>query len=73
MNWDNATAYDNWPVEISNRAAKEELGRQIADKVQDGQVIGVGSWTTAYLAVHSIAERVRRENLRISVICTLPN
>jgi ribose 5-phosphate isomerase A len=72
MNWDNAAVYDKWPVAISNRAAKEELGRQIAEKVQDGQVVGVGSGSTAYLAVHSIAERVRRENLRISVICTSP-
>jgi ribose 5-phosphate isomerase A len=44
----------------------------MADKVQDGQVIGVGSGSTAYLAVHAIAERVRRENLRASVICTSP-
>src|SRR3984885_7737213 len=72
MNWDNAAVYDKWPVAISNRAAKEELGRQIAEKVQDGQGIGVGSGSTAYLPVHSIAERVRRENLRISLICPSP-
>ena len=41
MKWESAAAYDKWPVPISNRAAKEELGRQIADKVQDGQVVGV--------------------------------
>jgi len=72
MNWDHAAIYDKWPVAISNRAAKEELGRQMADKVQDGQVIGVGSGSTAYLAVHAIAERVRREKLRTAVICTSP-
>jgi ribose 5-phosphate isomerase A len=72
MNWDHAATYDKWPVTISNRAAKEELGRQMADKVQDGQVIGVGSGSTAYLAVLAIAERVRREKLRTAVICTSP-
>jgi len=72
MNWDHAAAYDTWPVPISNRAEKEELGRRIADKVQDGQVVGVGSGSTAWLAVQAIAERVRRENLHISVICTSP-
>lgn len=72
MNWDHAATYEKWPVPISNRAAKEELGRQIADKIQDGQVIGVGSGSTAWLAVQAIAERVRRENLRIDVICTSP-
>ncbi len=72
MNWDNATVYDSWPVAISNRAAKEVLGRQMAGKVEDGQVIGVGSGSTAYLAVLAIGERVRRERLRATVICTSP-
>ncbi len=72
MNWDKGAAYDSWPVAISNRAAKEALGRQMADKVEDGQVIGVGSGSTAYLAVLAIGERVRREKLRATVICTSP-
>jgi ribose 5-phosphate isomerase A len=72
MNWDKAAVYDSWPVAIFNRAAKEALGRQMADKVEDGQVIGVGSGSTAYLAVLEIGERVRREKLRATVICTSP-
>jgi ribose 5-phosphate isomerase A len=72
MNWDNVAIYDKWPVPISNRAAKEDLGRQMAAKVEDGQVVGVGSGSTAYLAVQAIGERVRCENLRISVVCTSP-
>lgn len=72
MNWDNAAVYNSWPVAISNRAAKEALGRQMAARVEDGQVIGVGSGSTAYLAVLAIGERVRREKLRTSVICTSP-
>jgi ribose 5-phosphate isomerase A len=72
MNWDNAAIYDSWPVAISNRAAKEALGREMAGKVEDGQVIGVGSGSTAYLAALAIGERVRREKLRTSVICTSP-
>jgi ribose 5-phosphate isomerase A len=35
-------------------------------------VIGVGSGSTAYLAVHAIGERVRRDNLIIAVVCTSP-
>src|SRR4029077_14197725 len=72
MNWDNAAVYSSWPFEISNRAAKEALGRQMADNVEDGQVIGVGSGSTAYLAVLAIGERVRREKLRATLICTSP-
>jgi ribose 5-phosphate isomerase A len=72
MNWDNTATYNTWAVPIANRAAKEELGRRMADMAQDGQVIGVGSGSTAYVAIQLIADRVNREHLRIAVICTSP-
>jgi len=53
-------AYAGWNGKISNREAKEAVGRQIATYVKDGDVLGVGSGSTAYLAIHSIAERARR-------------
>ncbi len=59
MNWDSAV-FNSWSGAVSNREAKEELGRRIAEKVQDGQVIGVGSGSTSYTAIHAIAERVHR-------------
>lgn len=68
MKWDNVRVPDAWA--ITNRAAKEEVARQVAAKVQDGQVIGVGSGSTSYLAVLAIAERVRREKLKITAVCT---
>ena len=69
MNWDKAV-YNSWSGNISNRAAKEELGRRIAAQVQDGQVIGVGSGSTSAIAIQAIADRVRTEGLRVSAICT---
>lgn len=69
MIWETAAQYD-WSGPISNRAAKEEVGRRIAEYVRDGQVIGVGSGSTSYIAIQAIAERVRRERLRVSAICT---
>lgn len=57
---------------ISNRAAKEELGRRIAQKVENGEVIGVGSGSTSYLAIQAIGERVRREKLEVTALCTSP-
>lgn len=69
MNWETAAQYD-WTGPVSNRPAKEEVGRRIAQYVEDGQVIGVGSGSTSYIAIQMIAERVRREGLRISTICT---
>jgi ribose 5-phosphate isomerase A len=71
MKWDN-TAWNSLTGEVSNRAAKEELGRRIAGNVKDGQVIGVGSGSTSYIAIAAIAERVRREGLQITALCTSP-
>jgi ribose 5-phosphate isomerase A len=70
MKWDNVAATDTWSGNVSNRAAKEELGRRIAGKVEDGQVIGVGSGSTSYIAIHAIAERARRERLNVTAVCT---
>ncbi|HWF10557.1 MAG TPA: ribose 5-phosphate isomerase A [Bryobacteraceae bacterium] len=69
MNWDKASR-EILTGSISSRAAKEELGQRIAEKVEDGHVIGVGSGSTAYLAIQAIARRVRAEGLRITAICT---
>lgn len=68
MNWENLRVPDAWKV--SNREAKEVVARQIAERVQDGQVIGVGSGSTSYLAVLAIAERVRKEKLKMTAVCT---
>jgi ribose 5-phosphate isomerase A len=71
MNWSSPNR-DVLAGTISNRAAKEELGRRIAQNVEDGHVIGVGSGSTAYLAIQAIAARVRREKLRVTALCTSP-
>lgn len=62
--------YNSWHGAVSNREAKEELGRRIAQKVEDGQVIGVGSGSTSAIAIQKIAERVKAEKLRVTAICT---
>ena len=71
MQWDTpfARSYE-WPSEISNRPAKEEVARELASKVRDGEVIGFGSGSTAYLALEAIADRIKRENLEILAIPT---
>jgi ribose 5-phosphate isomerase A len=70
MHWDNADVFDLWSGPVSNRAAKEDVGRRVAENVRDGQVIGVGSGSTSYVAIQAIADRVQRDGLHISVICT---
>lgn len=38
-----------WKKEISNREEKEKIARRMAEKVQDGEVVGFGSGSTSYL------------------------
>lgn len=59
-----------WPAEITNRKGKEKVAAEIAAKVKDGDVLGVGSGSTSYLALLSIAERVKKEKLNIRAIPT---
>ena len=47
-----------------------KLADLIASKVENGQVIGVGSGSTSYLALTRIAERIRTERLSILAIPT---
>lgn len=59
-----------WGRVIANREEKQIIANRIAAKVQDGEVIGVGSGSTVYLALLSIAKRIERENLRVLAIPT---
>ena len=43
---------------IANYEDKLRVARNLAGTVETGQVIGAGSGSTAYLAIHAIAERV---------------
>src|ERR1700748_892788 len=59
-----------WADTITNREAKQRVALKIAEKVKDGDVIGVGSGSTSYLALVAIAERVKKEKLNIKAIAT---
>lgn len=57
-----------WSGEIANRESKERVAAEIAARVETGDVLGAGSGSTVYLALFAIAERMRRENLKVEVI-----
>lgn len=59
-----------WSGTISNRESKQKAAEQIASKVSNGDIIGVGSGSTSYLAVLAIAQRVKNEKLHIKAIAT---
>jgi ribose 5-phosphate isomerase A len=69
MKWQsNLLSNLQWSDTIINKAGKLKLAQQIADKVNDGDIIGAGSGSTVYLALLAIADRVRNEKLHIKVI-----
>ena len=59
-----------WGKQISNREEKEKVADKIASMVTDNDIIGIGSGSTAYLALLKIAERIRSEQLHIRAIPT---
>ena len=71
MNWEK-TIIDSleWGKEISNREEKQKVADKIASMVKDGDIIGVGSGSTAYLALLKIADRIPTAQLHIHPIPT---
>lgn len=59
-----------WNGEISNYEDKLKIAKRIVDKVKDGDVIGVGSGSTSFIAVKEIAKKIKEENLHITAIPT---
>ena len=71
MNWDKELLQKPmWKEEIKNREQKEQVAKKIAQRVQDGDVIGFGSGSTSYLTAIEIAHKVQMENLKITAIPT---
>ena len=71
MKWNNNIIDSlDWGKDISRRAEKEKVADLIAAMVENNMTLGVGSGSTSYLALVKIAERVRREGLRIRAITT---
>ncbi len=71
MNWsENVVQKLEWNGEISNLEEKQQIAKKIASFVKDGDVIGVGSGSTSFLAIQEIAKRMKEENLKIKAIPT---
>lgn len=59
-----------WNKEIENRKVKEHIAKKMAEKVQEGDIIGFGSGSTSYLTVIEIANKIQTENIKITAIPT---
>ncbi|MFC0524560.1 ribose 5-phosphate isomerase A [Pontibacillus salicampi] len=69
--WQNSLAATiQWSNDISNKDAKEEVAKKVAERVKDGDVIGVGSGSTSFLAVQAIAKKMKYHHLSVTAIPT---
>jgi ribose 5-phosphate isomerase A len=59
-----------WGKTIIRKEEKERVAVQIAAMVKEGEVLGIGSGSTSYMALLAIAERVKKESLCIKAIPT---
>lgn len=71
MIWDNKIATTlQWSREISNKEQKEKVADKIAERVKNGDVIGVGSGSTSFLALLAISKKAKEQNLSVLAIPT---
>jgi ribose 5-phosphate isomerase A len=70
MPWPSIERFRDWPGEISNRAEKEAVAERVARELRDGQVVGAGSGSTSFLALHAIARRIRTDGLTVRAVPT---
>src|ERR1700744_5267158 len=71
MNWQSGIIENlTWSADIINREGKQKVADEIAKKVKDGDILGVGSGSTSYLALLAIAKKVKEEKLNVKAIPT---
>ena len=70
MNWNESIISKIEFTNISNIEEKQKVASKISEKVRDGEVIGFGSGSTSYLTVLAIAEKIKKENIKITAIPT---
>ena len=71
MDWNKKTVQEiSWNGEISNYEEKLRIANKIAKRVKDGDVIGIGTGSTSFVATTEIAKRMKAENLNIIGIPT---
>jgi len=71
MNW-NSDIIKNlaWSDTIINKEAKQKVADKIAEKVKDGDILGVGSGSTSYMALLAIAKKIKEQKLNVKAITT---
>lgn len=56
--------------QTKNKEQKQFLAYRVAEKVKNGHIIGVGSGTTSFLALQTIAKVIEKEGIKIIAVPT---
>ena len=71
MNWQSDILTNlGWSGTIINLEGKQKVADEIASRVKDGDILGVGSGSTVYVALLAIAKRIKEEGLKVKAIPT---
>lgn len=55
---------------IANYEAKTRIAQEMADRMRDGDVVGVGSGSTSYLTLLALADRAQQQGWKFTAITT---
>jgi ribose 5-phosphate isomerase A len=71
MNWQSDILNTlEWSGTIINLEGKQKVADEIATRVKNGDILGVGSGSTVYVALIAIAKRIKEEGLNVKAIPT---
>jgi ribose 5-phosphate isomerase A len=71
MNWQSDIIKNlEWSGTIINLEGKQKVADEIATRVKDGDILGVGSGSTVYVALLAISKRIKEEGLKVKAIPT---
>jgi ribose 5-phosphate isomerase A len=71
MEWPASKEGDvEWRGEISDRDAKERIAQKMAERLRDGDVVGVGSGSTSLLSLHALVDSAKKQGWRFTAITT---
>jgi ribose 5-phosphate isomerase A len=59
-----------WRGEISDREAKERIAHTMAERLRDGEVVGVGSGSTSLLTLHALVDNAKKHDWHFTAITT---
>jgi ribose 5-phosphate isomerase A len=71
MEWPASKERDvEWRGEINGREAKERIAHKMAERLRDGDVVGVGSGSTSLLTLHALVDSARQHGWHFTAITT---